>query len=104
MYKQNPIKTKTFIKERILDYIGFILYNPKMVIQQETITLKNTDRILRSLEVDNYITPSQLCRDLNMNNISVNIGLEFLDRVGLIEIVSNGKTKLVRLKNGNKTS
>lgn len=67
--------------------------------EQETITLRNADRILKELDEDRYATPSQLCKQLNMNNISVNIGLEFLDRVGLIDIITNGKTKLIRLKN-----
>ncbi len=69
---------------------------------QETITVKNVDKILEDLDNENYTTPSELCKNLNMNNIAITIGLKFLDRIGKIEIITNGKTKLVRLKNGTR--
>lgn len=62
----------------------------------DTKTIQKTREFL--VKMKNPVTPSEICKSVNLKWSSVKGSLEFLEKYGVIEIITNGKVMLVRIK------
>lgn len=56
-------------------------------------------RVLDCLEhEEGYITPTEIMKKQNLSHGGVKNSVAFLDQLGMLEIITNGKTRMIRLK------
>lgn len=60
--------------------------------------VKNMMRVLEYVKKEKIATPTEIATELNIGYNSVNSAIKFLKQLKMIEIITNGRTTLVRRK------
>lgn len=68
-------------------------------VKKEGVQKKSIEKIWNFIEKENrYITISEISKKTNLHIYTVKSCLEFLDKFGKIEVVTNGRTTLIKNK------
>lgn len=73
--------------------------------REENPTLRTTQKIQDHLqETDSFLTTTQISKQTKTNYRATKYVIDFLDKLGIVEIQTNGNTTFVRVKDNERTA